>query len=102
MGEVEAGRGRAARELTKRFETILSDSLGNLIARIEAEEDQRKGEFVVMVHGAEIAGEQKIDAEAERILKVLLEELPVKKAAALAAKITGLKKNALYQHALTI
>ncbi len=91
-----------ARELTKRFETIHGDSLANLIEWMRADTDQTRGEFVVMVHGAEAVAEEGINPEAERVLKVLLAELPVKQAAALAAKITGLKKNALYQFALTL
>ena len=39
-------------------------------------------------------------AEAERILALLVAELPVKQAAALTAQITGRKKNALYERAL--
>ncbi len=89
-----------AREITKRFETVHGDTLVNLIAWIAADANQCKGEFVVLVHGAEKPETSEIDAEAERILKLLLEELPVKQAAALAAKITGAKKNALYQLAL--
>lgn len=89
-----------AREITKRFETVHGDTLANLIAWIDADANQTKGEFVVMVHGAEEREASEIDAESERVLKLLLEELPVKQAAALAAKITGAKKNALYQFAL--
>ncbi len=91
-----------ARELTKRFETIHGGELGALIDWMEADSDQRKGEFVVMVRGGEQADGRAIDAEAERILRVLLEELPLKQAAALAARITGLKKNALYQYGLNL
>jgi len=91
-----------ARELTKRFETIHGDELGALIDWMEADSDQRKGEFVVMVRGAGQSDGRAIDAEAERILKLLLEELPLKQAAALAARITGLKKNALYQFGLNL
>ena len=89
-----------AREITKRFETVHGDTLANLITWIAADSNQTKGEFVVMVHGAEEREASEIDPEAERVLKLLLEELPVKQAAALAAKITGAKKNALYQLAL--
>lgn len=89
-----------AREITKRFETVYGDTLAKLIAWVEADSNQCKGEFVVLVHGAEEPETREIDAEAERVLKLLLEELPVKQAAALAAKITGAKKNALYQFAL--
>lgn len=91
-----------ARELTKTFETVHGDKLEQLIPWVEADENQRKGEFVVLVHGAEPRDSTKIDPEAERILLILLEELPVKQAAALAAKVTGLKKNTLYQHALEL
>ena len=42
------------------------------------------------------------EIEAQRILQILMTELPVKQAAALAAHITGLKKNALYDYALRL
>lgn len=89
-----------ARELTKRFETIHGDALSELITWMANDEDQRKGEFVVMVQGAAAREDEGVSPEAERVLKILLDDLPVKQAAALAAKITGLKKNALYKHAL--
>jgi len=91
-----------ARELTKTFETVHGDALEQLIPWVEADENQRKGEFVVLVQGAVSRVDTGIDAESERILQILLEDLPVKKAASLAASITGLKKNALYQFALTL
>ena len=91
-----------ARELTKTFETVHGDVLDALIPWVEADENQKKGEFVVLVHGAEAREDTGVDAESERILLILLKDLPVKQAAALAANITGLKKNALYQFALEI
>jgi len=91
-----------ARELTKTFETIRGDNLDTLIPWVEADENQRKGEFVVLVQGAQMREDTGIDAESERILLILLKDLPVKQAAALAASITGLKKNALYQFALEL
>ena len=91
-----------ARELTKTFETVRGDSLDVLIPWVEADENQRKGEFVVLVQGAQMREDTGIDAESERILLILLKDLSVKQAAALAANITGLKKNALYQFALEI
>ena len=91
-----------ARELTKTFETVYGDQLDQLIPWVEADENQRKGEFVVLVHGAQARENTDIDAEVERILLILLKDLPVKQAAALAAKITGLKKNTLYQFALDL
>ena len=91
-----------ARELTKTFETVHGDTLEALIPWVEADENQKKGEFVVLVRGAEAREDTGVDAESERILLILLKDLPVKKAAALAASITGLKKNALYQFALEL
>ncbi len=91
-----------ARELTKTFETVRGDNLDTLIPWVEADENQRKGEFVVLVQGAQMREDTGIDAESERILLILLKDLPVKQAAALAANITGLKKNALYQFALEL
>lgn len=91
-----------ARELTKTFETVHGDKLDSLIPWVEADENQKKGEFVVLIHGAAAREDTGIDAESERILLILLKDLPVKQAAALAANITGLKKNALYQFALSL
>ena len=90
-----------ARELTKTFETIHGDTLAELVKWLAADANQRKGEFVVMVGGA-AAVEQLVDAQAERVLRLLLEEVSLKQAAALAAKITGVKKNLLYQFALDL
>ena len=91
-----------ARELTKTFETVHGDVLDALIPWVEADDNQKKGEFVVLVQGAEAREDTGVDAESERILLILLKDLPVKQAAALAASITGLKKNALYQYALKL
>ncbi|MBV0933384.1 16S rRNA (cytidine(1402)-2'-O)-methyltransferase [Marinobacterium weihaiense] len=87
-----------ARELTKTFETIHGDTLSGLVEWIEADSNQQRGEFVVLVQGAETAtADDAIDPEAERILRILAKELPPKKAAGVAAEITGEKKNRLYQ-----
>ncbi len=91
------------RELTKMYETIRADTLGALHEWVSADTNQRKGEIVLVVQGetAQSTSEE-VDAEAERILKLLLKEVSTKKAAALTAEITGLRKNQLYQHALAI
>ncbi|WP_354407844.1 16S rRNA (cytidine(1402)-2'-O)-methyltransferase [Marinobacterium sp. MBR-111] len=100
MAEAFGGERYAvvARELTKTFETIHGDTLQNLLEWIQADSNQQRGEFVVLVHGAP-APEQgdQIDPEAERILHILAKDMPPKKAAGLAAEITGEKKNRLYQ-----
>lgn len=90
-----------ARELTKRFETVMQATLQVLLERVSGQEGQRKGEFVVVLRGA--AQEERASTdESRRVLSVLLQELPLKQAAALAAKITGGKKNDLYQAGLAL
>lgn len=89
-----------ARELTKLFETIHRCPLADAPAWLAADANRQRGEFVVLVEGA--VANQDDDAESERVLRVLLTELSVKQAAALAAQITGQKKNALYERALQI
>ena len=90
-----------ARELTKLHETIIQCTLGELCALLETDPNQRKGEFVILIAGATTRDES-LNPEALRILKLLVDELPVKKAAALTARITGEKKNRLYQQALAL
>jgi 16S rRNA (cytidine1402-2'-O)-methyltransferase len=67
---------------------------------LHADAQQRKGEFVVLLKGVDERDKHALDPDAERILKILLEELSVKQASELAAKITGVSKKALYQSAL--
>jgi 16S rRNA (cytidine1402-2'-O)-methyltransferase len=90
-----------ARELTKLFETIHACSLGEALAWLEADANQQKGEFVLIVDAPEATDDE--DVEAGRVLKLLLDEgLPVKQAAKLAHAITGAAKNALYEKALSL
>lgn len=90
-----------ARELTKTFETLKSAPLAELRAFIETDVNQQRGECVVLVAGwSAPVGEDTLSAEALRVLDLLLAEMPLKKAAALAAQITGVRKNLLYQVAL--
>ena len=89
------------RELTKTFETLKGLPLGELRAFVEGDSNQQRGECVVLVAGwSEPEGEDLIGAEARRVLDLLLQEMPLKRAAALAAEITGVRKNLLYQVAL--
>lgn len=90
-----------ARELTKLFETVHACPLGEALAWLEADANRQKGEFVLIVDApAAAAGD---DAEAERVLKLLLDDgLPVKQAAKLAHAITGAARNALYERALAL
>jgi 16S rRNA (cytidine1402-2'-O)-methyltransferase len=99
------GNGREAtiaRELTKTFETVLTGTLDGLLEQLLADGQQQKGEFVVMVKGAPPRDPAAIDAASEQVLAVLLAELPLRQAAALAAKITGLSKNVLYEQGLKL
>lgn len=90
-----------ARELTKTFETIKGVPLGELHDWVAADSNQQRGECVLLVEGWQAPeGEEAVSAEALRVLDLLLAELPLKRAAALAAEITGVRKNLLYQQAL--
>lgn len=84
-----------ARELTKKFETVKMGELDSLVDWITADHNQQKGEFVVVVHGAE-ACEPLFDEKAQLLLRRLAQELPPKKAAAIVSEITGLRKKLLY------
>jgi 16S rRNA (cytidine1402-2'-O)-methyltransferase len=95
-------RAVLARELTKLHETIVADPLGELVALVESDPMQQKGEFVLMVAGTEPRSGEALPPQTERLLRILLEELPVKQAAALASRISGEKKNRLYQAAVAL
>lgn len=88
------------REISKAFETFLTGSAAEVSARVAADANQRRGELVLMVAGAP---ERAPDGDdLDRVLTVLLEELPLKQAVGLAARITGAAKNSLYERALAL
>lgn len=91
-----------ARELTKTFETIHSCLLTDAVDWLNADLNQQRGEFVLLVHPDLQEKPEGLDEETLRILKRLLQELPLKQAVALATDITGQKKNELYEAALAL
>ncbi|HLF97014.1 MAG TPA: 16S rRNA (cytidine(1402)-2'-O)-methyltransferase [Methylococcaceae bacterium] len=93
-----------ARELTKLHETVYATTAGEAAGWVAADADRRKGEFVVLVGGAELQpGGEDMDAEAVRVLGILLRGgCSVKDASALAAEITGSRRRALYTRALRL
>jgi 16S rRNA (cytidine1402-2'-O)-methyltransferase len=90
-----------ARELTKLHEEIVRLPLAEAPAWLAADENRRRGEFVLIVSGASAAGEAGAE-DAERVLRILLRELPLSRAVALACEITGGARNALYERALEL
>lgn len=89
-----------ARELTKTFETIRGGPVAEITDWVAGDANQQRGEIVLLVRGASAPTASDMHAEAERVMRVLLEDLTIKQAASLGAKLTGLKKNFLYQWAL--
>lgn len=90
-----------ARELTKMFEQIKVCKLSEAAGWFRENDDHRRGEFVLLVEGQE-AAEDGAEDDSERVLGILLRDLPLKQAVKLAAEITGAKKNALYDRALEL
>ncbi|MCD9027060.1 16S rRNA (cytidine(1402)-2'-O)-methyltransferase [Luteimonas sp. BDR2-5] len=84
-----------ARELTKLFETVLDGSLGDLHARVLADPNQRKGEFVVLVQGAGEDSDART-VEGRRVYAALVAHLPPSTAARVAAELTGASRKDLY------
>ena len=88
------------RELTKLFESIHSLPLSEANAWLAADPNRQRGEFVLIVEGAKIEESDEDHRQLRDTLAVLLEELPLKQAAHIAAKLTGIKKNTCYKLAL--
>ena len=103
LREVLGGSRRIvlARELTKLFETMHACSLAEVEAWLASDPNQRKGEFVLIVEGAD-GGAAAGTGSAQRTLAILLDALPLKQAVGVAAKITGGKRNELYRAALAL
>ncbi len=95
-------RAAVARELTKVFETVYRGTLGSLCAQSRGDANFSRGEITVVVAGAERAASNASAAQLDATLRVLLGELAPSKAAALAAKLTGAKRNDAYTRALEL
>ncbi|WGE42215.1 16S rRNA (cytidine(1402)-2'-O)-methyltransferase [Actinobacillus equuli subsp. haemolyticus] len=89
-----------AREITKTWETIHGDTLTNLIAWLNEDSNRIKGEIVLVVEGKPEQADEEFSTQAVKLLGLLCQELPLKKAAAIVAETFGYKKNALYQYGL--
>jgi 16S rRNA (cytidine1402-2'-O)-methyltransferase len=94
-------RAAVARELTKKFETVYRGTLGSLAQQAAQDDDMVRGEIVLVVQGAAHPAAAD-DADADRVLRALLEELPVSQAARIAAQITGRPRKELYERALRL
>ena len=90
-----------AREITKLFESIHRCTLVEAMDWLNADANNQRGEFVLLVSGA-VEKQEGLDVEAERVLALLLKELPLKQAVQLAVQISGVGRNELYQCALEI
>ena len=91
-----------ARELTKLFETIHTATLEAMLTWLQADVNRQKGEFVLLICGAEAMDKPEISDQARHTLQCLLAELPIKQAVKLTSVITQENKNALYQLALQL
>jgi len=89
-----------ARELTKTFETVRSGNVAEILDWVKQDQNQQRGEIVLLVAGAPTVDE--LNPDIERVLTLLMAELPLKQAAALTAQICGAKRNEVYQQALEI
>ena len=89
-----------AREITKTFETFLSGTVSEIQTALQADNDQIRGEMVLILHPARHEKHDGLPEAAQHIMNILAAELPTKQAAELAAKITGESKKALYDLAL--
>ena len=92
-------RAVLARELTKLFETVFDGTLAELVARVSADTNQQRGEFVLVVGGADADADAAKLIEGRRAFDLLRRELPPSRAAKLAAEITGASRKLLYASA---
>ena len=91
-----------AKELTKAFETIQTDSIPNLIKYLTADQNRQKGEFVILVSATDKIDIAEAEAQLDSLLPILCAEMGASKAAKIAAKITGIDKKQCYKRAIDL
>jgi len=104
VAAVFGGERRAviARELTKLFETVLDGTLAELVSRVAADRNQQRGEFVLLIAGADESADAARMVEGRRVFELLRRELPPSRAAKLAAEISGVPRKSLYDIAQSV
>jgi len=102
LGDDGTRRVTVCRELTKQFEQVVTLPVAGLARWLADDANHRRGEFVLVLHAAPAveAKDDALPADVERTLRVLLAELPLKQAAAIAAELSGLPRKRLYAQAL--
>jgi len=95
-------RVTVCRELTKQFETVLTLPADALPGWLAADANRSRGEFVLVLHALAGPAPDAESASHDSTLRLLLAELPLKQAVALAAQLTGAPRNALYERALAL
>ena len=91
-----------AKELTKVFETIHTDSIPNLIKYLNIDQNHQKGEFVILVSRIDKIDSTEAESQLNSLLPILCAEMSASKAAKLAAKITGIDKKKCYKKAIDL
>jgi len=86
------------RELTKTWETFLTGNLASLLSEVQADPNQSRGELVLVIAGQQKSSE--LDWQSQQLLELLMESLPLKKAASITAQVSGLNKKVLYDAGL--
>ena len=95
-------RAAVARELTKAHETIYRATLAELVEQAKAEPNFARGEITIVVEGARDAGTRSDALQLEKVVALLVKELPPGRAAAVAAQLTGAKRNDAYALAMKL
>lgn len=88
------------RELTKTWETFLTGNLANILSEVKADSNQSRGELVLVIAGQQKTSE--LDGQSQKLLELLMESLPLKKAASITAQVSGLNKKVLYDAGLAL
>lgn len=88
------------RELTKTWETFLTGNLANILSEVKADSNQSRGELVLVIAGQQKTSE--LDGQSQQLLELLMESLPLKKAASITAQVSGLNKKVLYDAGLAL
>jgi 16S rRNA (cytidine1402-2'-O)-methyltransferase len=95
---VMGGERKAAllRELTKHYEQHICADLNGIHKQLAEQSEKVRGEIVFLLHGNDAPQDAAAVDKAKQLLMDLQPHMPLKEAAAIVAKHTGLRRNQLY------